>query len=230
MALEDLKENLREQFVILAGRIQESTAWMQLTEKYQNLSPSGQKGVLAGAAAFVVLTFLAVPSIFYFSSQDQVTDFEDKRQLIRDLFRVNREASALPPPPAHLTSSDLESKVRTTLNNARLQPEQIVSVATLPKQKVAGVPSNLEQAAVSLNLGKLNLTQIVSIASDLNTLHPTLRVSGLEIKASRDNDHYFDVIFKLVAFSSKAAMADASNGGFKSRKGSTSADEDLSEE
>lgn len=109
--LDDLKEQLKASFQTTWERIQESEAYNQLNDKYQSLSPSGQK------VAQVVTAVLIAGVVFYSPisqlqiSSELLAQFEDKRTLIRDLFKTYRESSGgLQMSPAPQTG-DLVSKL-----------------------------------------------------------------------------------------------------------------------
>jgi hypothetical protein len=202
VALEDIRDNLRDQFRQIAANIQESSAYISLNEKYQSLSPAGQKASLAGAIVVGLLLVMAVPWTFYSGSQTSMEEFESKRTLVRDLFRVTREASSIPVPPPPVTAMELQNNARNALNGARLQPEQITAVNEVPVT-VPGVPKSVDQAGIIVTLAKLNLKQVVEIGHELQNLHQMARMSGLEIKANVADPKYYDATYKIVAFSAK---------------------------
>ena len=202
MAFEDVRDNLKEQLRQISSNVQESSAYINLKEKYQGYSPTAQKGILAGVVALSFLLIMAVPYMFYSGSQTSMEDFESRRTLVRDLFRATREAGSLPPPPPPISSSDLQNNARNLLNGARLQAEQITGVAETPVT-VTGIPKTVEQAGILVSLSKLNLRQIVQIGHELQNIHPMARMNGLEIKANVTDPKYYDAAFKIVAFSAK---------------------------
>lgn len=213
-ALDDLRDNLRDQAKAIASRIRETDAWLQLTERYQSLSPNGQRASIAGAAFVGFLIVMAVPWSFYSGSQTSIADFENKRNTVRELFRVNREASSLPPAPPLVASAELQNIARNSLTAARLQADQIKSV-TESDAKVAAVPATIEQSGIQVSLSKLNLKQIVDIGHELQNLQATARMTGLEIRASAADPKYYDVVYRVVAFAPKAAPLDAKSKGRK---------------
>lgn len=202
MALEDIRDNLKDQLRQISGNIQESSTFISLKEKYQGYSSTGQKGILAGAIVLSLLLLLSVPYMFYAGSQTSMEDFEGKRTLVRDLFRATREAGSLPPPPPPISSSELQNNARNLLNGARLQAEQIVGVAETP-MTVTGIPKTVEQAGILVSLAKLNLRQVVQIGHELQNIHPMARMNGLEVKANIADPKYYDAAYKIVAFSAK---------------------------
>jgi hypothetical protein len=200
MALDNVSDRINEIFSKITGRIQESSAWNQITEKYNSLSPIAQKLSLIGASFLVILILLAIPGTFYFSSQSNLSEYEDRQALIHQLFHVTHAAAALPPSPANISSLDLQAQARNSLSAAHLLPEQIISVTDFTAS-IAGVPKTLEQAGAIISLAKLNLKQMVDIGSDLQLIHPMARLIGVEVKALPKDTHRFDVTYKLVAYS-----------------------------
>lgn len=201
MNFDDLKDQLRERFQVLAARVQESAAWGDLTEKFGNLSPNAQKGVLAGIGAFFALVLLAIPYSMYSSSATTVTEFEEKRDLIRELFRVKRESAILDSAPPEISPAELQSRANNQITTAQIQPEQIRSISEFDNAGSPGIPKNVIQKGITVNLGKLTLRQVVDLGHQLQSIHPSTKMIGLEVNANRDNPHYFDVVYKIVSFS-----------------------------
>ena len=206
MAFNDAKDSLKESLKSAWGRIRETDSYLQLSERYQSLSPTGQKGALAGAVLLGFLLIMAVPWTFYSASKTSVAEYEDKRDLIRDLFKTNREASGLPPAPAPVSAGDLANTARQSLATAHLAPEQIVSVGESPAN-VTGIAKTIDQTGIAVSLSKLNLKQVIDIGSDLQNMQTTARMMGLEIKATAADPRYYDVIYKIVAFAAKPDVA-----------------------
>jgi hypothetical protein len=205
MALQDVKDSLNEQIKALVSRARETDSYLRLNEKYLSLSPIAQKLSLIGAAIVCFLIVMAVPWTFYASSQSSIDDFESKRNVIRELFKVNREAAAIPLAPPPVTSAELSNMARQSLTTSRLLPEQIIGV-TESSANVAGISKSIDQSGIQVSLSKLNLKQIVDIGNELQNLqgpNGTARMMGLEVKANLSDSHYYDAIYKIVAFSAK---------------------------
>lgn len=217
MAFEDLRDNVREQVRQISGTLQESSVFINLKEKYQGLTPTGQKLSLIGAGVASFLIVMAVPYMFYSGSQTAMEEFEEKRTVVRDLFRVTREASSIPAPPPPIAAMDLQNSARNTLNGARLQAEQIVSVneATIT---IPGIPKTIDQAGILVSLAKLNLKQVVEVGHELQNIHQMARMAGLEVKANVADPAYYDVVYKIVAFSAKPEAAAKGTSRTRGRK------------
>lgn len=196
--LDELKDQLKTSFQTTWERIQESEAYNQLNDKYQSLSPSGQKiaqvvtaVVLAGIVFYSPISQLQV-------SSELLTQFEDKRTLIRDLFKTYRESSGglqMAPAPQ---ANELISTVQSSLSGSKLIPEQIISVNTTQAEGRL-IPANLQQAVVEVKLAKLNLRQIVDIGAQLANISQAVKVKDMFMQANAELAGYFDVTYKLYA-------------------------------
>lgn len=202
MNLDDIKDRFREGFQTIAGKLRESPAWHQLVEKYADLPPQGQKVALAGAGFGFTAMLLLVPSCVLMTSSSNLQEFEDKKQLMRDLFRVHRTVSALPPAPIGLTIGELQNRAAGELNTAGLQPDQLGGITEFDNKATASawIPKTLDQKGVNVTVRKLNLQQIVDIGTRLQRLQSTAKMIGMEVRAQAADPHYFDVVYKIVAF------------------------------
>ena len=206
MALEDLKDKVRDTVQTLASQIQESDAFIQLKEKFQDRSPRAQKMILWGGGAGAALVLLLIPWVFFFSSSMTVMgEFEDKKQLMRELFRVSRVASTLPPLPPAVTQGDLRNIITGELQMVNPPVKDQVGPMTDFDNtgRVTGTPfsKEIEQRGVAVTLTKLNLQQVVDIGRRLQAVRPTTKMLGIEIKATDKDPHYFDVTYRIAALS-----------------------------
>lgn len=196
--LDEIADQLKTSAQQTWERIQESEAYNQLNDKYQSLSPSGQK------VAQVVTALLVAGIVFYSPisqlqvSSELLAQFEEKRTLIRDLFKTYRESSgALQMTPAP-QAGELISTIQSSLQGSKLIPEQIVSVNTSEAEGRL-IPTSLQQAVVEVKLAKLNLRQIVDIGAQLANISQAVKVKDMLMQANADMAGYFDVTYKLYA-------------------------------
>ncbi len=202
MIIDDLKEQLVDKVSQVWGQIQESPTFTNVKEKYDSLSPSGQKLSLFGLVLLGLLVILSVPMGYYDSASTNLEQFEAKKSLIRELFHLQHATSDLPPLPMAVTSADLAAQARAKLEGARLQSEQIKSVQPYDKP-VVGINKPILQNAIEVSLQKLNLTQVKDIGVLLQNL-PNVKMISLNIEASEPSlpgIHYFNAIYRLTNFS-----------------------------
>lgn len=202
--LQEIADTLKVKFSETFEKIKETEAFQQLSDRYESLTPAGQKGVRAATVLFVLFILLAVPLSQFSSSKELVTSFETKRQLIRDLFKTYRESSQtsrLMPAP---DSGTLMATVNSTLQTEQLLPEQIISVSVGAAEGRL-IPQNLMTSVLDVKLAKLNIRQVVDIGSRLAGLSQSVKLKDMAVAANTELSGYFDVTYKLYALNVPAA-------------------------
>jgi hypothetical protein len=196
--LEELKDQLKSTLQSTWEKISESEAYTQLSDKYQSLSPSGQKVAQAVTALFIAGIIFYSPISQLQVSSELMTQFEDKRTLIRDLFKTYRDSTGgLQMSPAPQVA-ELISTINSSLQGAKLVPEQIVAVdATQAEGRL--IPASLQQGVVEVKLAKLNLRQVVDIGLQLANISSAVKVKDMLMQANAEMAGYFDVSYKLYA-------------------------------
>jgi hypothetical protein len=204
MALEDIRDSVKEQLSAVFARVRETSAFIELSEKYQGLSPGAQKASLAGASVVAFLVLMALPYAYFSSSSDLITQYEDKRMLVQDYYHISRAANSVANRnAAPVTGSEFQSRAQGIVNEAALQAEQMQYVSPIPEGNVPGISKAIDQAGVEVSLKKLNLTQVIDIGYKLQSMDSRGRLMGLDIKANATDRHYFDVIYRVIGFGPK---------------------------
>lgn len=203
--LEELKDQLKSTFQSAWEKIQDSESYQQLSDKYQSLSPAGQKVAQAVTAILIAGIVFYSPISQLQISSELLTQFEDKRTLIRDMFKTYRESSGglqIAPAPQ---VTELISSIQSSLQSAKLIPEQIIEVN--PSQSEGRlIPSSLQQAVVEVKLAKLNLRQVVDIGLQLANISSAVKVKDMMMQANAEMAGYFDVSYKLYALKVPEAL------------------------
>ncbi len=202
--LQEITESLKVKFSEVFEKIKETEIYQQLSDRYESLSPAGQKGARAGSVMVVLFILLAVPLSQFSNSKEFVTSFESKRQLIRDLFKTYRESNQtgrLSPAP---DAGSLTSTINSTLQTEQLLPEQIVSVGVGTAEGRL-IPAHLMSTVLDVKLAKLNLRQVVDIGSRLAGISQSVKLKDMAVIASSELAGYFDVTYKLYALNVPAA-------------------------
>ncbi len=192
--LQEIQEQFKQKGIEYWDKFKETELYQKLDDKYESLSPRGQKITRYASAIVVILILVSYPLSQLETSKTLIAEFETKRQLIRDLFKINRDSSTkitLPLPP-----SDLTSQVRSTLMSAQLLPEQIIAVSPIEPDGNL-IPRHLVGSAVAVQLSKLNIRQTVDIGTQLANISGSVKVKDLLMSASSDKAGYFDVTYKL---------------------------------
>lgn len=194
--LDDIKEQLKANWQIILQKVQENPSYVQIQDRYQTLSPSGQKMVrLGGVLAFIFL-LVFYPMSLFFTSQDSIVSFEEKRALIRELFKTYRDASAQPNIAIPPSAESIKSTINSILTTADLTEEQKNGVIdATPEGKL--IPANLVSHVIEVSLSKLNIRQIVDIGASIVGISESVKMKDMSITAHLADTRYFDVKFKL---------------------------------
>lgn len=195
--LDDIKERFKTEAQQIWERFQESSLYNQMSDRYENLSPSAQKGVLWGSLIVVVLMLLSIPMGNFSESSVSIEEFENKRRLIRDLFRVNRDAQNIPqiptPPPLEM----LSNQVQEDLRQAQLVPEQIKSVQ-VTHDSPSTIKGSLIEGFLQVSLAQLNIRQILDIGHRLQNKLVSVKLKDMDMQANAKDARYFDVVYTLM--------------------------------
>ncbi len=194
--IDNLKNSGKSIFDKTSERVSTSDAYIQLQDRYQNLTPSGQKIARFGGFVLILFVVLFVPFSYLSSSSQTISLFEAKRTLIRNLFLTYRESSstqnvAVPPP-----QDSLKASIESVIQRAELTPEQILGVSEAGAEGRL-IPANLISNVLSVQLAKLNLKQIVDIGGSILALSESVKMKDVSIIANGQDNRYYDVTYKL---------------------------------
>jgi hypothetical protein len=198
--VEELKERISEAWQNLIDQLEESSTYNTIKEKYLELSPNVQRIILVGGSLASVVIFLMIPLSYYSSSEVYTQEYEDNRQLLRELLKVQAGKSNAAPLPRGLNSTEFKNKARGSLDKFQLLNEQIGAIKDLSSTSPLAKPP-VQQTGITVELKRLNLSQLVDIGYELQKLHQSVKMIGVEIFATPERDDYFNAIFKLVSFS-----------------------------
>jgi hypothetical protein len=201
LAFEDIKEKLSNQLKSTWEKVQDSSVYISARDRFENLSPVMQKVVIAATALTVSLIILSFPYGSLISSWESASQFEQTRNLTRDLLKAARESSNIPQisPPSPVDT--LQATVQSQLQRASLLPEQIASISSVEATSEL-IPKQLVSYALEVSLAKLNLTQVTELGYQISIQGVdrgmTIKMTDLEIKPNASDSRYLDVIYKLV--------------------------------
>ncbi len=220
--LEDLKEKVKSTALRIGQSIQETEAYNKLNDRYQSLSANSQKVLWLAGSFLIAAIILFYPLGKLSDSQSLITAFEEKRALIRELFRTYRESSgqsivAVPP-----RLETLKAAVETILTTANLIPEQKVGILqSSPEGRL--IPASLVNNVLEIKLAKLNLKQIVDIGTSIVGISDSVKMKDLIIAAHAQDTRYFDVTYKLYSLNVPELLPEAPPEiEVKPKKGSSS--------
>lgn len=210
MNLESIKERLLERWNLIWEKIRDSDSYIQIKERYQSLSSSMQKVVNGVVVLVGVLIVLAIPLSLLSASSESVETFENNVRLVRDFYRVQRELQTTPMVPATPPASQIANQVQSIVQAAGLSAEQISGPREITPEREpdnALQPPGITEHGAEITLMKLNVRQVADLGAKLSQMAQGLHLTSLDLKANGENDHYFDVIFRVTGFSVPGAEA-----------------------
>lgn len=195
-ALDDLKDQLGGTWRRISERVQETELFINLKDRFDAQSPTGQRLIIAGTLTLVFALALLLPWSWYSSSEETVFAFDSRRQVIRELLKVGREASDVPNIPLPPAADGLKMDIESRLKQSNLIEEQIKSVS-MAMGTGALITAERASGGLDVSLWKLNLRQIVDIGTQLAGLNASVKMTGLDIKPNSEDARYFDVTYQL---------------------------------
>lgn len=184
------------------GRFQESSLFNKFKEQYDSWPIIVQRAAVFTSGFLLVFVVLSIPLAYIDSASIAIEEFTEYRSLIRELIRVGRTADEPPPLPAGLSFSDMQSQAQMILSQSNLVEEQMGTIQPLDNRPAAILaPPVIKQEGISVQLKKLNLNQVVEIGYRLQELTRGTKLTGIDISANATDDHYYDVVYKIVNFS-----------------------------
>ncbi|MEQ1878049.1 MAG: hypothetical protein ABL958_15505, partial [Bdellovibrionia bacterium] len=115
MNFDSLKEQILDRLGTIWGQIRETSIYINLSAKYEELTPSMQKLVNAGGVLAALLIVFSIPLSYLSTSSDNVTLFEEYRDTLRELLNVQREIAQAPDVPQAPPTEQVKGRIQQIL-------------------------------------------------------------------------------------------------------------------
>ena len=204
----EIKDQLKQKSLELFDKIKETEFYQKADEKYQSLSPQGQKIARILSVILITFTFVSYPLSQFQISRSIISEFEIKRELLKDMFKTHRESDITNLMPEAPVTDILIQQIQSSLNSAQLLPQQIISVTAIEPEGHT-IQKNIISSVVSVQLNTLNIRQTVDIGTQLANISGSLKVKDLFMTASLEQPGYYDVTYKIYAFNVPKSIAEA---------------------
>jgi hypothetical protein len=219
VAFEGLKDRVKEKWAEISSQIQETSAFNTMREKFESQTPAVQRAIVAGGAFLLVFLIMYMGPIGYLaSSSDNMSEFEENRTLIQGLLRASRTAKEQSPLPPPMDPGSLRGTVERVLHEKQLVPEQIGEMQAIPGQPWKGLPNEVVQNGIAVQIKQLNLKQILDIGNTFQNLGPGTKLIGMDIVQTAGQDHYYDMIARVANFGLAAIAEPAPDAGDGKKK------------
>ncbi|KYG60398.1 hypothetical protein [Bdellovibrio bacteriovorus] len=198
MNLDDLKDRFISDARQTWERIQDSAAYNQLRDRYENMTPVMQKLTVVGVVALIAFMILSIPYGAFNESRTYVEEFESKRMTIRELLKVSRESADVPQIPQAPSMDMIRNNIQNQLTAANLLPEQMKGTEVLTNDSKI-VPQNLTEGMLQVSLAKLNIRQALDLGHQFQSINASVKLKDMAMTANAEDSRYFDVTYKLIA-------------------------------
>jgi hypothetical protein len=191
MLFEDQIEQGKEYLENLSSRVQESSLYIQLSDRFNSLSPSFQKFVIVFGLGLFIVLLISAPLANYHESVENMTAFEERKTLTQKVIDYNKNSSSQNPAPKRYNASELSREVKSLGKSysINLLDNQIsVSSENNPKKLI----TSAQQSNFKVKVDKANINQITALAYSIQKMNTSLILQGLEFKANSENPAYFD--------------------------------------
>ncbi len=221
MDFSSLRDQLKDQLKEIWDRIQESSLYIELREKFELLPSRMQKLIIVIGALITALFLFSFPYGNLSESWLYEEQFEENRSLIRELLRASSTLKETSPLPNSASAAMIESRVRQVLEELRLTPEQIGNIQVVPNAKTKLANAAVQQEAISVQVRSLNLRQVTELSHRLQSLGAGIQPVSFQMQRSSGQTHYYDVIFRIFQFALNIGSDEAQppSGGAGQRGG-----------
>lgn len=202
MKLDELKERLVDEAKISLDRLQNSSLYIQLKEKFDELSPNVQKTIKYASAFFLVYFIFSFPIGWMNQASSHQEKYEANRKLIESLLQVQNDLKNSPNININISPNQLKSQLNLAIEKMGISKEQLSATEVINNQnrKLDFLPKNISYVGLSIKFSNLNLTQILDIGTKLQNLNPDAKLIEMNVNESAKSDHYYDVEYMIAGF------------------------------
>ncbi len=192
---EDQLDQLKEIFQGLAERIQESSLYSSLHERYLMLSPKMQKVLLIAIAIFAVFIVISPPLAKYHTSNENISDFKSRKDIAQKIIQFSKSGSSKLKTPKQITNYDLERTVKDFSKSPVINLNE--GQATVRTRQSSKGLLGADQNSFTLVGTELNAEQSLNLAYSLKRYNASLIVTKLTFFENLKRPGYFDTEIHL---------------------------------
>lgn len=198
MFIEDWKDKINEKLNFLASEVQENSVFIELKERFQNLSYKNQKIISTSVVVLLILLLLLIPLSNFLTSCENDKDFLEKRDLLSNLMNTVEIDKILRGAPIFRSADSLTPKIKSSLGAFGLLSEQIGEIKAINiNSKI--IPNKVKYEGINVKINKLNIRQIINIGNKLSNMDPNVILKDIEIIRNKEKANYADVTYLLVS-------------------------------
>lgn len=199
-AIKNLIENIKERIKAAWAEQQESELFVSTKEKFEALPVPAQKAITLSALFFLILLILWWPLSNFLDSVDFNSKFEDRRQTLKELLRIERDLASQPNMPMPPAPSSMKAQFDQKITGAGVKTGQVVDQSEMPPQSINGA----QQRGFQYHINHLTIRQALDLSYELEHTDPSFKLAGLELIAEPQDPHFYGVSIRVVSFAPKS--------------------------
>ena len=189
---EDQFEQLKELFQSVKERVQESSLYQNIYEKYVSLSPRMQKIVILVIMGFAAFLLVSPPLAKYRTSNENLSDFQTRKDITQRIIQQAKSGSSKVKTPKMISQLELSNSLNSygrspVINLADGQASVIVS-----RDQGKSIVPPAEQASLKIIGKELNSSQALNLAYSFKRYNSSLLITRLSFKESDMKPGYFE--------------------------------------
>jgi len=201
MDLDSLKAKLKQELHETKVRLEERETYQKLKEYWDNLN-STQKKISLIVISILILMLLSLPIYSrYMDSQDLISEFESKRDLIRTLMLTQKELAEVSGPTSQINLDYIKSRIQSEVLQDGLLPDQNGGLNEFSDYKNSTIfPEQIIQAGLELSLKQITIRQLVQIATRIEAISDQIKIRDMIVRADNENKGYISATLKILLF------------------------------
>ncbi|MCS6837644.1 MAG: hypothetical protein NZ480_02260 [Bdellovibrionaceae bacterium] len=209
--LEQLKQQVFDLWENLITRIREQGWYLSLEQKWEQLEHR-EKVASVTAGLFIIMLIIFLPAIQnYNSSQDILSQVDEKQDLIHNLMITQKELNEFAISSVELSPDALQEQLKSRMIAEQILPEQIEKLQPLdqPITKI-NYPEDLILGQFQLNLKQLTIKQIQQVQKIIHNISKSIKVINLFIHQDPVHSGYLNMEahFLLLKFPTPVTVED----------------------
>lgn len=192
--IESLKDLLRG----LWSRLEETSLYNSLNERYTSLPRNIQKLINFSILALILVVGLSFPITQYSSSLENDSVYEKRKSITQKVINYARAKSSAKPDPLEYNQLSFKGKVEKIATSKSILQEQLT--ITSASDKSGHTPKGALQNRFRVTGSQLNLNQAITTAYGIKRMGDSLFLDSVEIRAQKKDPHYFDTNFVVSNF------------------------------
>lgn len=203
MNFEDIKEQSVEQLKAYWEKIKESTAYIQLKERYDQLNPRQQKWVNIGSVLLIFYFVISIPLGFLDEAANKEKKFKATTALHKNLVKTKDKLANAPQARRVVESGRLSRNLKDYFQKEGFTKDQITQNESFKEENKGQIPEAPGDAiitGVKIALKQLNLKQVVSVLHNAEKKAKPGIMTHVNITPTSEKAGYFDLGFEIRNF------------------------------